>query len=373
MSTGSYNVGPRNPGIPTSLNYVYVNGSQSQPLRPYPSWGEAFVSDAACCVSANSTVVSAFRPHVDRCDRLWVVDNGVADMTRDLRQVTAPAILVFDLKTDTLLRRYVIDDDLLRDSSVLTSIVVDTACKGCNNAYAYIPDMGSNAILVYNLARDEAWRVESHYFHFDPHAGVYKVGGVEFYWSDGVSSAVLSPSKKTSGFPDLYFHPTSSTKQFRMSTKLLRDKHVPQEDIFTGVEVVGERGDKSQATACDLDPNTNVLFYTQLSKNGVSCWNMDKPLTEENVPLIISDCNVLEFPSDIKVDHDGNLWIISNRQSRFLYESMDFSQVNFRILSAPVEAVIRDTPCEKLSRIEKALSFMKPKTNKRKLNQNKTQ
>ncbi|KAG6439693.1 hypothetical protein O3G_MSEX000996 [Manduca sexta] len=52
--------------------------------------------------------------------------------------------------------------------------------------------MGSNAILVYHLATNEAWRVENHYFHFDPHAGVYKVGGLDFYWSDGISSAALS-------------------------------------------------------------------------------------------------------------------------------------------------------------------------------------
>nr|XP_034835453.1 L-dopachrome tautomerase yellow-f2-like [Maniola hyperantus] len=353
-------------GVPASLNYIHLNGSQSQPLIPYPSWGSAFVSGAACCITDNSTVVSTFRVHVDQCDRLWVVDNGVADMSGNIRQITAPAILVFDLNTDTLIHRYVIKDEVLRDSSVLTSIAVDIVGKGgnCHDAYAYIPDMGSSALLVYSLARDDVWRVENHFFHFDPHAGVYSVGGVDFYWSDGISSAVLSPSKK-SGFRDLYFHPTSSTKQFRMSTKLLRNKDVPQENIFSGVELVGDRGTMSQATACDVDPNNNVLFYTQLSKNGVSCWNLDKPLTEENVPLIISDCTVLEFPNDIKVDQEGNLWILSNRQSRFLYESMDFTQVNFRILTAPVNAVIQGTTCEKLSTVGKALSFIRPKSSKK--------
>ncbi|CAH0713103.1 unnamed protein product, partial [Brenthis ino] len=318
-------------GVPSSLNYIYLNGSQSQHLSPYPSWGDAFVSDKACCIKSNSTVVSTFRVHVDKCDRLWVVDNGVADMTNELKQVTAPAILVFDLNKDTLIHRYVIDDEVLRDSSVLTSIVVDIVGRDCDDSYAYIPDMGSNALIVYSLKQNDAWRVENHYFHFDPHSGVYNVGGVNFYWSDGISSAVLTPSKKA-GFRDLYFHPTSSTKQFRMSTKLLRDKHMPRENIFSGVE---------------------------LSKNGVSCWNLDRPLSHENVPLIISDCTMLEFPNDIKVDQEGNLWILSNRQSRFLYESMDFDQINFRILTAPVDTVIQGTPCEKLSTMKKAFSFIK--------------
>nr|XP_026496508.1 L-dopachrome tautomerase yellow-f2-like [Vanessa tameamea] len=349
-------------GVPSSLNYIYVNGSQNQPLNPYPSWSEAFVSDKSCCISSNSTVVSTFRIHVDKCDRLWVVDNGVADMTKALKQITAPAIVVFDLNNNRLIHRYVLEEDVLRDSSVLTSIVVDIIGKGCDNTYAYIPDMGSNALIVYSLGENEAWRVENHYFHFDPHSGVYNVGGVKFYWSDGVSSAVLVPSKKTSSYRDLYFHPTSSTKQFRMSTRLLRDESYGAENSF-GVQVLGDRGPMSQATACDYDHSHNVIFYTQLSRNGVSCWNLDRQMTVGNVPLVTSDCMILEFPSDVKIDKDSNLWILSNRQSRFLYGSMDFNQINFRVLTAPVGKIIKGTACERPSTVEKALSFIiRPKS-----------
>ncbi|XP_046970415.1 protein yellow-like [Vanessa cardui] len=350
-------------GVPSSLNYIYINGSQTQPLNPYPSWNEAFVSDKSCCISSNSTVVSTFRVHVDKCDRLWVVDNGVADMTNELKQIAAPAIVVFDLNSNRLIHRYVLQDDVLRDSSVLTSIVVDTIGKGCDNTYAYIPDMGSNALIVYSLGANAAWRVENHYFHFDPHSGVYDVGGVQFHWSDGISSVVLVPSKRSSSYRDLYFHPTSSTKQFRMPTSLLRDDRFATENTFNGVQVLGDRGPKSQATACDYDHSHNVIFYTQLSRNGVSCWNLDREMTRENVPLVISDCLILEFPSDIKVDKESNLWVLSNRQSRFLYGSMDFNQVNFRVLTAPVGAVIKGTTCERLSTVERALSFiMRPKS-----------
>lgn len=41
----------------------------------------------------------------------------------ELRQITEPAILIFDLKKNVLIHRYVIDDEVLRDSTVLTSIV----------------------------------------------------------------------------------------------------------------------------------------------------------------------------------------------------------------------------------------------------------
>lgn len=78
----------------------------------------------------------------------------------------------------------------------MTQVVetVGVSCE-CSPVYAYITDMGSNAIIVYDLEHDDAWRVENHYFHFDPHAGVYKVAGIDFYWRDGVSSAALSAPK----------------------------------------------------------------------------------------------------------------------------------------------------------------------------------
>ncbi|XP_049877031.1 L-dopachrome tautomerase yellow-f-like [Pectinophora gossypiella] len=267
-------------------------------------------------------------------------------MANSAKQVSAPALIVFELQNNTVVNRFVLPDDVLRDTSVFTSIVVDIIGKGCKDAYAYITDMGSNAIVVYSLTDNTAWRIEHPHFNFDPNAGIYKVGGIDFYWNDGVSSAALSRPKKD-GYRDLYLHPTSSTKQFKMSTKLLRNKNAAPEDIIEGVEVVGDRGPKSQATACDFDLTTNVLFFTQVSKNGFGCWNVERPFIKEFTPIVMKDCSLMEFPNDIKVDHEGNLWVLSDRQARFLYEAMDFNQVNFRVLTAPIAQVIQGTPCEK--------------------------
>ncbi|CAH0401455.1 unnamed protein product [Chilo suppressalis] len=351
-------------GVPSSLNYVYLNGSQSEPLLPYPSWKDAFILDDAETINSNATVVSAFRMHVDKCDRLWVVDNGVADMSTDVKQIAEPAVVVFDLNRDSVVRRYEMTGEVLRDSSVLTSVVVDFVGKSCDcgEAYAYITDMGSNALIVYSFKDDDAWRVENHYFHFDPHAGVYKVGGIDFYGSDGVSSAALS-QVKSDGYRDLYLHPTSSTKQFKMSTKLLRHKDAPEEEIFNGVLVVGEKGPFSQASACDFDPKNNVLFFTQVCKNAIGCWNIDKPFTPQNTPTVVRDCTLLEFPNDVKVDKEGNLWILSDRQARFLHGHLDPAQVNFRVLTAPVTKLIQGTACERSSLVTRAWSALSSRRN----------
>ncbi|CAG5043102.1 unnamed protein product [Parnassius apollo] len=215
--------------------------------------------------------------------------------------------------------------------------------------------MGSGAIIVYDLRNDMTWRIESPLFQHQQIASVYKIGGVEFFWNDGVSSVALS-QKKREGYRDLYCHSTSSTKLLRISTKLLRNPYVNPEEIRNGIKIVGEQG--SQSTACDYDAGTNVLFFTQLSKNGVGCWNLDRKFTEENTPLLVSDCNVLEYPNDIKVDPDGNVWILSDRQSRFLYDQMNFEQTNFRVLTARASTLISGSRCH-MTPLEKAISYIK--------------
>lgn len=69
--------------------------------------------------------------------------------------------------------------------------IVDTNVNSCDNAHAYIPDLGSYAVVVYSFKENKAWRVKHHYFHFDPLQGNYTVGGINFQWTDGVFALAL--------------------------------------------------------------------------------------------------------------------------------------------------------------------------------------
>lgn len=60
--------------------------------------------------------------------------------------------------------------------------IVDTSATNCDNAFAYIPDLGSYAVVVYSLKDNKSWRVKHHYFHFDPLSGNYNVAGINFQW-----------------------------------------------------------------------------------------------------------------------------------------------------------------------------------------------
>lgn len=67
-------------GVASSLNYVDLNGTQDQPLKPYPSLKDNLVLDTAKDLPSNSSIISVFRVFVDSCDRLWVMDSGLADI-----------------------------------------------------------------------------------------------------------------------------------------------------------------------------------------------------------------------------------------------------------------------------------------------------
>jgi hypothetical protein len=132
-------------GVASSLNYVNLNEGKSPVLHPYPSWkANELPAEAATTESSsgtdrhhakpaekadnllekfNETIISTFRIRVDECDRLWVMDSGLADILGAPKQWAPNSIAIFDLKTDTLIRRFVIPEDQVKEDSFFANIV----------------------------------------------------------------------------------------------------------------------------------------------------------------------------------------------------------------------------------------------------------
>lgn len=117
-------------------------------LHPYPTW-EAnelpFEAQAAPADDTNygggrtdakaaekgenilekdsSKIISTFRIRVDECDRLWVMDSGLADILGSPKQWAPNSIAVFDLNTDKLIRRFIVPADQVKDDSFFANIV----------------------------------------------------------------------------------------------------------------------------------------------------------------------------------------------------------------------------------------------------------
>lgn len=69
--------------------------------------------------------------------------------------------------------------------------IVDVQKNDCDNAFAYVPDLGAYGVVVYSFKADKSWRASHNFFHFDPLQGDYNVGGVNFQWTDGVFGMAL--------------------------------------------------------------------------------------------------------------------------------------------------------------------------------------
>ncbi|XP_025421542.1 L-dopachrome tautomerase yellow-f2-like, partial [Sipha flava] len=321
-------------GVWSTLNYVSL-GKTNEPadpspeLIPYPSYKQNCLGSASA-----DRMVSVFRVSVDACDRLWAVDTGVEDAWGRADQLQAPKLMVFDLRTDTLIRQHTFGAGDVKPDSFLANVVADASPDACGDAHAYVPDLGGSGLLVYSLATDASWRVEHHYFHFDPLAGNYRVAGHEFQWTDGVVGVALSP-RAPDGSRTLYFHPLSSTTEFAVSTRVLQNATAAS-DSYHAYRALGTRGPGTQASGSALDEGTGVLFYTQVNRDGVGCWNSvtdaDDYSPDTNT-LVAQDRRTLEFPNDVKVDRAATLWVLSDRLSTFLYDGLDPNDVNFRVFS----------------------------------------
>lgn len=145
----------------------------------------------------------------------------------------------------------------------------------------------------------------------------------------------------------VYFHALSSTKEFVVPNRVLQNRtHVTDSAAYFDFKLLGDRGENGQSSAEFYDDASGVLFYTQVNKDGVGCWNSAHKYTADTQGLVDSDSDALVFPNDLKVDAERTLWVLSDRMPLFLYKQLDPKQFNYRILSAPVDEAIRGTACE---------------------------
>lgn len=49
------------------------------------------------------------------------------------------------------------------------------------------------------------------------------------------------------------------------------------------------------------DKQTGIIFYSQVSLNGIGCWNTELPHNPSNFHLIVQDNTTMIYPSDINV------------------------------------------------------------------------
>lgn len=79
---------------------------QSSAFQAYPNWSHhtAGLKQYNC---SDIGLVSVYRLKIDSCNRLWALDAGVSRSLEDFEITCPPKILVYDLNTDQVVRRFV--------------------------------------------------------------------------------------------------------------------------------------------------------------------------------------------------------------------------------------------------------------------------
>lgn len=135
------------------------------------------------------------------------------------------------------------------------------------------------------------------------------------------------------------------------------------------------RGPLSHSTASVIDEN-GLQFFNLIDQNAVGCWNSILPYAPINQAIVARHDEALIFPADVKVrlifiqffvikdnfircetlqclPHRSQvrrdlLWIISDRMPIFLLSTLNYTDVNFRILTTPVQAAVAGTVCDNM-------------------------
>ncbi|CAD7084268.1 unnamed protein product [Hermetia illucens] len=336
----------RSPGVPSTLNYIdlkQTKAGDSPRLKSYPN--AEINSLRSTLKPGQKRLISVYRTRLDPCHRLWFVDTGMLEYPNNRTQVQRPSIWIMNLLTDEVISRYEVPESIVVEGRGLVSITPDITKGKCDEAYGYIPDLVQPALHVYSLKDNRMWTFRHNYFYFDPQSGDYNIAGQQFQWRDGIFSITLGDENKE-GFRDAYFHPLSSTSEFAVSTKVLRNEtNARRPHQGEDFKLLGARGKDMESSVHVYDPHTKVLFYAQIALSGIGCWNTQKRFASQNHHLIHQNLQTMIYPSDITVDMDGTLWAMTNSMPVFIYSKLDTNQYNFRVWRQEAGKAIQGTGC----------------------------
>nr|XP_014288983.1 protein yellow-like [Halyomorpha halys] len=334
-------------GVPFTLNYISLSdiNTKSPILLPYPS---QVMNNFQNKSSKKAKMTSIFSIRADPCNRLWALDTGISEEATVRKVETPPTIFIFNLNDNSLLRKYVLQENEFETTSKFRNILIDVTSGTCENAFAYLADT-KHGLVVYSWLANKSYRIKNNYFSFDPIWGNFQTNsGFNVQLNDGLFGMTLTiPNHKGQRY--LLFQPMIGTKEFRVKTQILQNKTLAHTNV-TDFYLYGDRGDDSQSAASYMDLENGVLFYTTLIKNGVNCWNYNRGerLQPENQGTITEFPHKKAFPYDMKIDKNGTIWVLCNRLLDFLYDNVPEEGIPFHIYSGRVRNIIKGTPCEEI-------------------------
>ncbi|XP_046412041.1 major royal jelly protein 1-like isoform X1 [Neodiprion fabricii] len=332
---------PRYKNNPATLSVISSQSADNGPLlQPYPSWSWNNADDCSGFTSVN-------RVYLDQCNRLWLVDSGKIGN----EQVCSAKIFGFDPSTDEMLYNMTIPDNISHNPTNtsqgrLELQVVETTGDNCENTWLYISDLEGYGLLISNLTA--TWRLQDKIFEPD----YSDASATNFTSCDDSVDMYLGPSGLLifpPGFVEdgnyLIFKPMSKIKSYTVNVDELHNSWNGSELSF----YLSAYTPPSQEPAKTYTKE-GLLFANFISANAIGCWHLEHPLADANVAELTQDDERLQFVFSLKMKHFTNgtqeLWVMSNRLQKFILGTVDFTDVNIRIMTVEPYAYVEGTVCE---------------------------
>ncbi|KAG7211982.1 hypothetical protein KM043_011180 [Ampulex compressa] len=327
----------RDKGVPSSLNVVTNQRGPGGPLlKPYPNWSWA---NRKNCTG----ITSVFRIAIDHCDRLWVLDTGLIGEN----EVCPAKLLVFDTLNDKLIKQVVIPEKVAKNPytkrGLLITPVVQAIGGRCTETYVYIADVVGDGLIIYN--GKTFWRLQSSLFGPNKSASNIAVDKENFYLEDGILGMALAPGYNYTSRM-LFFRSLSSFDLNTVTTDDLRNSKTRAVKYLKAQNML-----PSQAAGMAFS-TSGILFFGLPRQTAVGCWNYNRPAKKRNIFIVARDRKHLQFISGVKTvpryvtGYDEELWLVSNRFQKVMSGSMNFTEVNFRVLQGNVDELIAGTICQ---------------------------
>ncbi|XP_075154090.1 L-dopachrome tautomerase yellow-e [Haematobia irritans] len=324
-------------GVPSTLNWLSLGDFDDSPvLNAYPDWSYSTTgrTDFKC---SDLVLVSVYRMRLDSCNRLWVLDAGISRSLEDYEKTCPPKILVFDLKTNQVIRRIDFPAGVLRGESLFTNLVIDetTAKSGtCDDVFVYISDTVEPGIVVYDSIRDTTWRVSHPAMYPDPDFAQAEILNDRFVLMDGIVGFTFDPHKAI-----VYFQPFATDRIFSVTRDVLRAGPISINQVLP-VKLVGKKS--SQGISIAVSPLDGSLIFSPVAETAVASWNSN---TNEQ-HILAQDQIRLQFISDMTVPaHDNrHVYVISSKFHRFFLKNLNTDEVNNRIIKIPLPGIKTASP-----------------------------
>lgn len=309
-----------------------------------------FLSQAGDFIPSPDRIFSVYRPRVDYvCDRLWFIDTGLLEFG-DRPQVQQPSIWIVDLKTMQRVHRFEIPTSIVTTGIGLASLTIDAEAGHCDEAFAYIPDFFNSRLHVFSLAENRMWSFIHSYFHIDPLYSNFAVAGQRYQWRDGIFSITLGPKMQENDGKShrvAMFHAMSSLNEFTVSTAVLKNSTAAARSFHgDDFQWLGRRQEMGQSAMHGYDATTGIVFYAEVGRNAIGCWNSKRRFHALNHDIVYKDDVNMIYPSDMMVDDEGFVWVMSNTMPRFIYARLNETEYNFKIWRGKGRDMVAGTYCE---------------------------